>query len=130
MKVFATYIQVLLHTYTLILICNLRMHIDTRNNVFDLEMQPFYIFLCDTYILHTIGLGLLLYALGGFPFIIWGIVRKQNAFTGLDYVVQLCSMFIVINIRLSTLNQTPTWLVLISNGWECSLRFSTVKGVC
>jgi len=95
MKVFATYIQVLLHTYTLILICNLRMHVDTRNNVFDLEMQPFYIFLCDTYILHTIGLGLLLYALGGIPFIIWGIVRKQNAFTGLDYVVQLCSMFIV-----------------------------------
>lgn len=43
------------------------------NNVGDLEKQPFYRFLRSTYILHPIALGGLLYALGGFPFIVWGM---------------------------------------------------------
>ncbi|KAK2974413.1 hypothetical protein RJ640_021269 [Escallonia rubra] len=44
------------------------------NNVGDLEKQPFYRFLHDTYIIHPIALGVLLYALGGFPYIVWGMV--------------------------------------------------------
>ncbi|XVF24784.1 hypothetical protein REPUB_Repub13aG0157400 [Reevesia pubescens] len=42
-------------------------------NVGDLEKQPFYKFLQSTYILHPIALGVLLYALGGFPFLVWGM---------------------------------------------------------
>ncbi|MBA0774707.1 hypothetical protein Gotri_009899 [Gossypium trilobum] len=42
-------------------------------NVGDLEKQPFYRFLQITYILHPIALGALLYALGGFPFLVWGM---------------------------------------------------------
>ncbi|KAI3525145.1 hypothetical protein L2E82_02429 [Cichorium intybus] len=43
------------------------------NIIEEMEKQPFYKFLRKTYILHPIALGLLLYALGGFPFIVWGV---------------------------------------------------------
>ncbi|XP_065866171.1 palmitoyl-monogalactosyldiacylglycerol delta-7 desaturase, chloroplastic-like [Euphorbia lathyris] len=43
------------------------------NNVGDLEKQPFYKFIKNTYILHPIALGILLYALGGLPFLVWGM---------------------------------------------------------
>ncbi|KAM7475907.1 hypothetical protein LguiB_023150 [Lonicera macranthoides] len=43
------------------------------NNVADLEKQPFYRFLRNTYLAHPIALGALLYAIGGFPFIVWGM---------------------------------------------------------
>ncbi|KAL2462755.1 Palmitoyl-monogalactosyldiacylglycerol delta-7 desaturase [Forsythia ovata] len=43
------------------------------NNVGDLEKQPFYKFLESTYFIHPIALGALLYALGGFPYIVWGM---------------------------------------------------------
>ncbi|KVH93049.1 Fatty acid desaturase, type 1 [Cynara cardunculus var. scolymus] len=39
------------------------------NNVRDLEKQPFYRFLRTTYFLHPLGLGFVLYAIGGFPFV-------------------------------------------------------------
>ncbi|KAG6425328.1 hypothetical protein SASPL_115756 [Salvia splendens] len=44
-----------------------------RNNVKDLEKQPFYKFLEKTYMLHQLALGALLYAMGGFPYIVWGV---------------------------------------------------------
>uniref|UniRef100_A0A5B7BV30 Fatty acid desaturase domain-containing protein n=1 Tax=Davidia involucrata TaxID=16924 RepID=A0A5B7BV30_DAVIN len=43
------------------------------NNVGDLEKQPFYRFLSRTYIVHPVLLGALLCALGGFPFLVWGM---------------------------------------------------------
>lgn len=43
------------------------------SNVGDLQKQPFYRFIQSTYILHPIALGALLYALGGFPFVVWGM---------------------------------------------------------
>ncbi|GJY84952.1 palmitoyl-monogalactosyldiacylglycerol delta-7 desaturase, chloroplastic-like protein [Tanacetum coccineum] len=43
------------------------------NNVADLEKQPFYRFLRTTYIVHPLAFAILLYALGGFPFIVWGM---------------------------------------------------------
>ncbi|RZC51105.1 hypothetical protein C5167_019533 [Papaver somniferum] len=46
-----------------------------RNNVGDLEKQPFYRFLQKTYVVHPIILGVILYWLGGFPFTVWGMVR-------------------------------------------------------
>ncbi|CAF2127757.1 hypothetical protein IGI04_011939 [Brassica rapa subsp. trilocularis] len=44
-----------------------------RNNVGDLEKQPFYQFLRSTYIWHPLALAVALYALGGFPFVVWGM---------------------------------------------------------
>ncbi|KAJ4893738.1 hypothetical protein Rs2_20532 [Raphanus sativus] len=43
------------------------------NNVGDLEKQPFYQFLKNTYIWHPVALAVALYAMGGFPFIVWGM---------------------------------------------------------
>nr|XP_043626202.1 palmitoyl-monogalactosyldiacylglycerol delta-7 desaturase, chloroplastic-like [Erigeron canadensis] len=52
---------------------NIRYTRGQHNNVKDLEEQLFYRFVRRTYIAHPIVLGLLLYALGGFPFIVWGM---------------------------------------------------------
>ncbi|KAB5534926.1 hypothetical protein DKX38_018012 [Salix brachista] len=51
------------------------------SNVEDLERQPFYKFMQDTYLLHPIAFGVLLYAGGGFPFLVWGMgVRSVLVF--------------------------------------------------
>ncbi|KAG8379822.1 hypothetical protein BUALT_Bualt07G0129400 [Buddleja alternifolia] len=42
-------------------------------NVGDLEKQLYYRCLRSTYIIHPIVLGAMLYALGGFPYIVWGM---------------------------------------------------------
>ncbi|CAL0335274.1 unnamed protein product [Lupinus luteus] len=44
-----------------------------RNNVGDLEKQFFYRFMRSSYIFHPLALGALLYAIGGFPFLVWGV---------------------------------------------------------
>nr|GMD90205.1 Palmitoyl-monogalactosyldiacylglycerol delta-7 desaturase, chloroplastic [Ipomoea batatas] len=42
-------------------------------NVGDLENQFFYNFIRNTYIIHPIILATLLYAIGGFPYVVWGM---------------------------------------------------------
>lgn len=49
-------------------------------NASDLAKQPFYQFLEKTYAFHPIALGVLLYALGGFPFLVWGMVKSVSLF--------------------------------------------------
>ncbi|XP_076888049.1 delta-9 acyl-lipid desaturase 2-like [Bidens hawaiensis] len=54
------------------------------SNVPELKAQWFYRFLHDTYVWHTIGLGTLLYVLGGFPYLAWGMGMRAvmvNHFT-------------------------------------------------
>ncbi|KAI3525149.1 hypothetical protein L2E82_02425 [Cichorium intybus] len=46
---------------------------DGPNIVEEMEKQPFYRFIRKTFILHSIALALLLYALGGIPFLVWGV---------------------------------------------------------
>ena len=46
------------------------------DNACDLEKQTFYRFIRQTYILHPIALALVLYSIGGFPYFIWGTVKK------------------------------------------------------
>lgn len=43
------------------------------NNVGDLEKQGFYKFVRDTYVIHPVALAALLYAIGGFPYVVWGM---------------------------------------------------------
>ncbi|CAB4308525.1 unnamed protein product [Prunus armeniaca] len=45
-------------------------------NVEDLRKQPFYRFLLRTNLLHSIALGGVLIVVGGFPFLVWGVVRS------------------------------------------------------
>lgn len=44
------------------------------DNVGDLEGQAFYRFIHKTYVLHLIPLPLILYTIGGVPFLVWGMV--------------------------------------------------------
>lgn len=45
------------------------------NNVADLEKQAFYRFMKKTYLLHHFALAILLYVVGGVPYVIWGMVK-------------------------------------------------------
>ncbi|KAL6278297.1 hypothetical protein ACE6H2_021898 [Prunus campanulata] len=49
-------------------------------NVDDLKRQKFYRFLHVTYPLHSIAFGVLLYALGGMPFLAWGLGVRAALF--------------------------------------------------
>ncbi|KAL8226138.1 hypothetical protein R6Q57_018695 [Mikania cordata] len=54
------------------------------SNVPELKAQWFYRFLHDTYVWHTIGLGAVLYMLGGLPYLAWGMGMRAvlvNHFT-------------------------------------------------
>ncbi|CAL9018569.1 unnamed protein product [Prunus brigantina] len=42
-------------------------------NVDDLKRQPYYMFLHRTYLLHSALLGVLLYVIGGLPYLVWGM---------------------------------------------------------
>nr|WDA42943.1 palmitoyl-monogalactosyldiacylglycerol delta-7 desaturas [Fagopyrum tataricum] len=46
------------------------------SNVADLEKQSFYRFIRSTYVLHPLTLGVLLYAFGGFSYIVWGMAVR------------------------------------------------------
>ncbi|KAL5718631.1 hypothetical protein ACHQM5_011513 [Ranunculus cassubicifolius] len=45
-------------------------------NVSDLTQQPYYKFLRKTVMLHPLILGIILYMVGGFPFIVWGMAVR------------------------------------------------------
>ncbi|KAF6168733.1 hypothetical protein GIB67_013115, partial [Kingdonia uniflora] len=47
-----------------------------HDNVKDLKMQAYYRFLRRTHLVHPIAFGALLYALGGFPYIVWGMAVR------------------------------------------------------
>ncbi|KAM1164679.1 hypothetical protein ACFX13_024792 [Malus domestica] len=49
-------------------------------NVGDLKRDPFYRFLHYTYPLHAISFGVLLYAVGGLPFLVWGLGVRSVIF--------------------------------------------------
>ncbi|KAL8260856.1 hypothetical protein R6Q59_024905 [Mikania micrantha] len=51
-----------------------------RKNVEDLKSQPFYRFIRRTYLYHLLAFAALVYALGGFPYLVW-IVGVRIAFT-------------------------------------------------
>ncbi|KAJ9559589.1 LOW QUALITY PROTEIN: hypothetical protein OSB04_004749 [Centaurea solstitialis] len=42
-----------------------------RNNVEDLKSQAFYRFIKRTYVWHVLGFAVIVYALGGFPYLVW-----------------------------------------------------------
>ncbi|XP_031097096.1 palmitoyl-monogalactosyldiacylglycerol delta-7 desaturase, chloroplastic-like isoform X2 [Ipomoea triloba] len=56
-------------------------------NVGDLENQFFYNFIRNTYIIHPIILATLLYAIGGFPYVVWGMGVRIIFFSSITYLV-------------------------------------------
>lgn len=46
--------------------------VNNRSNADEMEAQPFYRFLRDTYIWHVVAQFALLFAIGGLPAVVWG----------------------------------------------------------
>lgn len=57
------------------------------NNVGDLEKQTFYRFIHKTYLLHPIILAILLFHVGGIPFLIWGMGVRIVTIQHLTFMV-------------------------------------------
>ncbi|XP_022155832.1 palmitoyl-monogalactosyldiacylglycerol delta-7 desaturase, chloroplastic-like [Momordica charantia] len=57
------------------------------SNVHDLEKQAFYRFMQKTYLLHIFALAILLYFVGGVPYIIWGMCMRIVVTLHLTFMV-------------------------------------------
>ncbi|CAM6102672.1 unnamed protein product [Calypogeia fissa] len=51
--------------------------VGARANVADMEKDPFYRFIQKTYAFHPVGMAVALYALGGAPYVIWGMAVRS-----------------------------------------------------
>nr|GLL47109.1 palmitoyl-monogalactosyldiacylglycerol delta-7 desaturase, chloroplastic-like [Ipomoea trifida] len=90
-------------------------------NVADLENQFFYKFIHNTYIIHPIILATLLYAIGGFPYIVWGMgVRIAFVYHVTSFVNSACHQW---GNRAWNTNDLSTnnWLIALlsfGEGWH------------
>ncbi|XP_061982868.1 palmitoyl-monogalactosyldiacylglycerol delta-7 desaturase, chloroplastic-like [Populus nigra] len=92
-----------------------------QNNVGDLEKQPFYKFMQNTYFLHPIALGVLLYAVGGFPFLVWGMgVRTVLVFHITWLVNSVSHLWGKRAWNTGDLSRNNWWLALLTfgEGWH------------
>ncbi|KAK9902951.1 hypothetical protein M0R45_001401 [Rubus argutus] len=90
-------------------------------NVEDLKRQPFYMFLHHTFLLHSIILGGILYAFGGFPFIVWGMgVRLVGFLHGALLVNSACHTWGYQSWNTGDLSKNLWWLGLLAmgEGWH------------
>ncbi|XP_074312644.1 acyl-CoA C20 Delta5-desaturase-like [Silene latifolia] len=87
------------------------------NNVEDLERQPFYRFLKSTAIFHSFGLGVLLYALGGFPYLVWGMgVRTTCSYHCAFFVNSVCHIWGNQDWNTGDLSKNNWWVAVITGG--------------
>ncbi|KAI3893482.1 hypothetical protein MKX03_022810 [Papaver bracteatum] len=92
-----------------------------RNNVGDLEKQPFYRFLQKTYVVHPIILGVILYWFGGFPFIVWGMgVRIVWVYHITWLVNSACHVWGNQDWNTKDLSRNNWWVALLAfgEGWH------------
>ncbi|KMT00662.1 hypothetical protein BVRB_9g219520 [Beta vulgaris subsp. vulgaris] len=91
------------------------------NNVGDLEKQPFYRFLRSSYILHPLILGGLLYAFGGFPYLVWGMgVRTAWVYHITWFVNSASHVWGTQDWNTGDLSRNNWWVALLSfgEGWH------------
>ncbi|KAJ4845520.1 hypothetical protein Tsubulata_013042 [Turnera subulata] len=91
------------------------------SNVGDLEKQPFYQFVKSTYILHPLALAVLLYAAGGFPFLVWGMgVRTVWVFHITWLVNSACHVWGKQTWNTGDLSRNNWWVALLAfgEGWH------------
>ncbi|XP_023526548.1 palmitoyl-monogalactosyldiacylglycerol delta-7 desaturase, chloroplastic-like [Cucurbita pepo subsp. pepo] len=91
------------------------------NNVGDLQKQPFYRFIQNTYLLHPIALAALLYAIGGFPFIVWGMgVRIVWVYHITWLVNSACHVWGKQAWKTGDLSRNNWWVALLAfgEGWH------------
>jgi sn-1 stearoyl-lipid 9-desaturase len=87
----------------------------------DIANDPFYGFCHQHYILLQVGLAALLYALGGMPFVVWGIfVRLFVGFHSTCFVNSACHTFGYRNHNVSDRSTNCWWVALLTfgEGWH------------
>ncbi|KAJ7962850.1 putative Delta 9 desaturase [Quillaja saponaria] len=92
-----------------------------QNNAGDLEKQSFYRFLQSSYIVHPIALGALLYAVGGFPFLVWGMgVRIVWVYHITWLVNSACHVWGKQAWKTGDLSRNNWWVALLAfgEGWH------------
>ncbi|CAK9329641.1 unnamed protein product [Citrullus colocynthis] len=90
-------------------------------NVGDLENQTFYRFLGKTYFLHQIALAVLLYVVGGIPFLIWGMIVRTIVLLHLTFMVNsICHTWGNQPWNTGDLSRNTWWLSLFTfgEGWH------------
>ncbi|PQM40426.1 palmitoyl-monogalactosyldiacylglycerol delta-7 desaturase chloroplastic-like [Prunus yedoensis var. nudiflora] len=90
-------------------------------NVEDLRKQPFYRFLGRTNFLHPIALGGLLYVVGGFPFLVWGVgVRMVLVFHSTLLVNSIGHMWGKKAWNTGDMSRNNWWVALLAlgEGWH------------
>ncbi|MCD7464131.1 Palmitoyl-monogalactosyldiacylglycerol delta-7 desaturase, chloroplastic [Datura stramonium] len=91
------------------------------NNVGDLEKQRFYQFVRDTYAIHPVSLAALLYAMGGFPYIVWGMgVRIVWVYHITWLVNSACHVWGKQSWNTGDLSRNNWWVALLAfgEGWH------------
>ncbi|KNA20896.1 hypothetical protein SOVF_048210 [Spinacia oleracea] len=92
-----------------------------QDNVGDLEKQPFYRFMRSSYILHPLILAGLLYAFGGFPYIVWGMgVRTAWVYHITWFVNSASHVWGTQDWNTGDLSRNNWWVALLSfgEGWH------------
>ena len=87
----------------------------------DIADDPFYLFCPHYYIVLQFALGVLLYALGGWPFVIWGIfVRLFVGFHSTCFVNSACHKFGYRNHDTDDLSTNCWWVAMLTfgEGWH------------
>lgn len=87
----------------------------------DISQDPFYRFCHDYYIVLQIGLAILLYALGGMPFVVWGIlVRLFVGFHSTGLVNSVCHKFGYRSYETDEKSTNCWWVAVLTygEGWH------------
>ncbi|MGB3612191.1 MAG: fatty acid desaturase, partial [Elainellaceae cyanobacterium] len=87
----------------------------------DIADDPFYLFCHEYYIVLQLGLAVLLYALGGWPFVVWGIfVRLFVGFHSTCFVNSACHMFGYRNHDVADHSTNCWWVAVLTfgEGWH------------
>lgn len=90
-------------------------------NVADLEKQPFYKFLQSTYVIHPVASAAILYAIGGFPYIVWGMgVRIVWVYHITWFVNSACHVWGKQAWNTGDLSRNNWWVALLAfgEGWH------------
>ncbi|GJT96611.1 palmitoyl-monogalactosyldiacylglycerol delta-7 desaturase, chloroplastic-like protein [Tanacetum coccineum] len=92
-----------------------------RKNVEDLKKQAFYMFIRKTYSWHILGLGALLYAWGGFSYLVWGMGVRTVWVYHLTFLVNsACHIWGYQAWNTGDLSKNNWWVALLTfgEGWH------------
>lgn len=92
-----------------------------RKNVEDLKKQAFYMFIRKTYMWHILGCGALLYAWGGFSYLVWGMGVRTVWVYHLTFLVNsACHIWGYQAWNTGDLSKNNWWVALLTfgEGWH------------